>query len=66
MKAASQKRMAEAGMSKLIGNKIVPLSSRECVPPGKSDDDLSDYDGDGAQGGIEPPTLRFSVACSTN
>ena len=35
-KAASQKRMAEAGMSKLIGNKIVPLSDEKTVPPKKS------------------------------
>ena len=34
-KAASQKRMAEAGMSKLIGNKIVPLLPEDTVPPEK-------------------------------
>lgn len=35
-KAASQKRMAEAGMSKLIGNKNVPLFDGNSVPPKKS------------------------------
>lgn len=34
-KAASQKRMAEAGMSKLIRNKSVPLSEDNTVPPKK-------------------------------
>ena len=34
-KAANQKRMAEAGMLKLIGNRIVPLFSEEPVPPEK-------------------------------
>lgn|GEM_PF-721408 len=49
-KAASQKRMAEAGMSKLIGNKIVPLFPQDSVPPEKFDDDSIDYDEGGARG----------------
>ena len=35
-KAANQKRMAEAGMSKLIGNKSVPLFPDKSVPPIKN------------------------------
>ena len=57
-KAASQKRMAEAGMTKLIGNKIVPLFPQGSVPPEKSDKISIIYEGYGA-----PSRNRTSTPC---
>ncbi len=49
-KAANQKRMAEAGMSKLIGNKNVPLFPDRTVPPKNNDVKSMIYEESGAQG----------------
>lgn len=58
--------MAEAGMSKLIGNEIVMFFQRQSVPTEKPDHGSRMMLALVPEGGIEPPTQRFSVACSTN
>jgi len=57
-KAANQKRMAEAGMSKLLENKIVPLFPDETVPPKNNKIKSTAYEKSGA-----PSRNRTSTPC---
>jgi len=71
--AASQKTMAQNAMARFTTATKVPKVSHSEVAASEWDEtDSQPYENSGAdkcvvpRGGIEPPTLRFSVACSTN
>ena len=67
--AASQEQLAAAGFAKLAGGKVSHSDAQSAVRD-ESAPQVCDKKGEVKwmvpRGGIEPPTLRFSVACSTN
>ena len=66
---AAQKGLAVSAMARIASNEKVPPSPAR---PEWDDNEAQPTDSKGVskcmvpRGGIEPPTLRFSVACSTN
>ncbi len=69
-RSASQKRLAKSAQLKLTANENVPpvspANESGTKSPTKSLSEKASKEAMVPRDGVEPPTLRFSVACSTN
>lgn len=70
---AERQRLASSALSRLSGLSLDAKVSHPSAPTPKWDENATQHDENKGEitwkmprGGIEPPTLRFSVACSTN